>query len=79
VRSVTERIKLQEFVAGIMESKLENYCQREMQVITLVPVRLQKGMYDCLSAVCIMTGTDLGRTKIQCVQNISVLKGLWDP
>jgi hypothetical protein len=30
---LTENIKLQEFVAGIMESKLENYCQKEMQGI----------------------------------------------
>jgi hypothetical protein len=29
---VTENIKLQEFTAGIVESKLENYCQREMQL-----------------------------------------------
>jgi hypothetical protein len=28
---LTENIKLQEFMAEIMESKLENYCQREMQ------------------------------------------------
>jgi hypothetical protein len=28
---VIEKIKLQEFMAGIMESKLENYCRREMQ------------------------------------------------
>jgi hypothetical protein len=47
-------------------------------VITLVSMRLQKGMYGCLSAVCIMTGTDLGRPKIECVQNRSVLKGFRD-
>jgi hypothetical protein len=30
---LTEKVKIQEFVAGIIESKLENYCHREMQQI----------------------------------------------
>jgi hypothetical protein len=39
------------------------------QVITLVAVWLQKGMYNCRSAVCIKSGTDFSRPVRQYIQN----------
>jgi hypothetical protein len=44
---LTKNIKLQEFVAGIMESKLKNYCQKEMQCIHTAghPQIMQRELY----------------------------------
>jgi hypothetical protein len=40
---MTENIKLQEFVAGIMESKLENYCSSARGTAKSEPTDISDG------------------------------------